>query len=564
MSGVEFHYTGVGKLIAEGRLRVPTNQREYAWEEHHALALCNDIRDAIRQSDDSYFLGTVVLTREVKGHLEVVDGQQRLATITMIFAAIRDMFHKAGELRLVESIENQYLSRIDVETESDTPNLILNTRNQEHFLRSVILRPDSERRERRGFARTPSNQKIDAAATILRQFLEQTLEPFSDAARKDELKAWIGFLVTKAQVIVLTAADDVKAYIMFETLNDRGLKVSQADLVKNYLFGRAGSRLSEAQARWASIIGVIESVDPEDSVIDFLRLACTLRFGLTREREVFKRIKTAAASQHNALQYLDAIDKMSVSYAAILNPFHEIWKDYPADIRHSLAILHMFDVTQIRPLLLAVTQHFSKQEATAACKLFVNWIVRLFIAGTGRIGRVEGVYANLAHSINTNNDVRSAAVLAEKMQPYLATDLEFEQAFTIAQVSKGKIARYYLSAIERYIRSNIDSSLVPSEDINKVNLEHVMPEKYEARWAGLDSETAASYVKRIGNLTLLNASKNSSLGNANFEAKKKIFSGSDLVITQKICEFNAWGPSEIEQRQAQLAKFAVKVWQTRL
>jgi uncharacterized protein with ParB-like and HNH nuclease domain len=84
MSTIDFTYQGIGKLITAGRLRVPANQREYAWEEEHVEALCDDIADAMTEKKEAYFLGTVVLTRTKEGQLQVVDGQQRLATATML------------------------------------------------------------------------------------------------------------------------------------------------------------------------------------------------------------------------------------------------------------------------------------------------------------------------------------------------------------------------------------------------------------------------------------------------------------------------------------------------
>ena len=101
MSTIDFTYRGIGKLITAGRLRVPANQREYAWEEEHVEALCHDIADAMTEKKEAYFLGTAVLTKTKDGQLQVVYGQQRLATATMLIAIIRDVMYGMDEAKLV-------------------------------------------------------------------------------------------------------------------------------------------------------------------------------------------------------------------------------------------------------------------------------------------------------------------------------------------------------------------------------------------------------------------------------------------------------------------------------
>ena len=147
MSTIDFTYQGIGKLIAAGRLRVPANQREYAWEEEHVEALCNDISDAMAEKKEVYFLGTVVLERTKDGQFQVVDGQQRLATATMLIAVIRDMMFGMNEGRLAEGIEETYLFGLDIKTEEDTPKLHLNTKDHEFYQNHILARPD-DRSER--------------------------------------------------------------------------------------------------------------------------------------------------------------------------------------------------------------------------------------------------------------------------------------------------------------------------------------------------------------------------------------------------------------------------------
>ena len=559
MSTIDFTYQGIGKLIAAGRLRVPANQREYAWEEEHVEALCNDISDAMAEKKEVYFLGTVVLERTKDGQFQVVDGQQRLATATMLIAVIRDMMFGMNEGRLAEGIEETYLFGLDIKTEEDTPKLHLNTKDHEFYQNHILARPDDPKRKAKVDKGPHSNVKVREAAGVLRKYLEGTTKAMTVASRKVYLKDWLSYLDENANLIVLTVPDDVNAYVMFETLNDRGLRVSQADLVKNYLFGQSGSRLEEAKAKWASMIRSLEIVDKEDTAIDYLRLISTLINGLTRERQVFERIKPLTNSPLKAITFLDTIDGFSSDYVAMLTPQHFKWEGYPESIRRSVSTLNLLGVTQIRHLMLAVAHHFNKQEADKSFRLFVNWIVRMFIAGSGRVGRVESIYASLAHSIHSKTDIRTAKALAERMAANIANDKDFEEAFARGHVSKTKLARYYLGTLERTAGGKGLPELVPNEDTAAVNLEHVLPiNPTEADIQEFGD--ASSYTSRIGNLVLLSAKNNSTAGNDSFEVKRPFLAASPFLLTQEVAKQEKWGVAEIDDRQAKLAKLAVKTW----
>jgi hypothetical protein len=563
MSTVDFTYQGIGKLLSSGHLRVPANQREYAWAEEHVEALCHDISDAIIEKKDAYFLGTVVLTKSKDGYFEVVDGQQRLATTSMLFAVIRDMLVVMDEDRLARAIEETYLFGLDIKTEEDTPKLQLNTTDHEYYANHVLMRPDDPKRKIKTPKGPHSNAKVRDAATILRKYLEDATKAMTVSSKKTHLKEWVDYLNDHANLIVLSVADDVNAYIMFETLNDRGLRVSQADLVKNYLFGQSGNRLHEAQAKWASMIRSLENVDRDDTAIDYLRLVTTLINGLTRERQVFERIKPQTNSPLKAITFLDTIDGLSSDYVAMLTADHFKWEGYPDTIRRSVSTLNLLGVTQIRHLMLAVAHHFSKQEADRAFRLFVDWIVRMFIAGSGRVGRVESIYASLAHNIHTKTEIRTAKSLIDRMSPNIANDKDFEMAFAHAYVSKTKLERYYLTMLERTAGGKELPELVPSDDTKAVNLEHVLPIN-PSDSGNEDPSDGADDTGRIGNLVLLNAKINAAIGNESFEKKRPLLAASPFLLTKEVANYKNWGTAEIDDRQARLAKLAVKTWSMKI
>src|SRR5438046_1483744 len=127
-----------------------------------------------------------------------------------------------------------------------------------------------------------------------------------------------------AQVILLKVPSDANAYKMFETLNDRGLKTSQADLVKNYLFSQSGEqRLPEAQQKWAMMRGCLESVEEDDITVTFLRHGLIASRGYLRESQVYEAVQETARGPQTAVEFLTKLETLSSVYAAIFNPEHE-------------------------------------------------------------------------------------------------------------------------------------------------------------------------------------------------------------------------------------------------
>lgn len=565
MNDIKYEIQGIGQLLIGGGLQVPIHQREYAWEvEDEVDDLFSDLQKAIDKNLSSYFLSTIVLIRAKLGVFNVVDGQQRLATTSMMLAAIRDILELQNEHSLANSIQLKYLYSTDERTESPTANLLLNLKDRDFFIDAILLSP-SEKARKEAWKKVrdtvvPSNAKIAAAATHIRSRFDDLMKSMPASSRKDRLKDWLEFIRYKAQLLILTVEGQANAFKMFETLNARGLKVSEIDLVKNFVFGIADDRLPTVQAKWESMRTMLESLGLEENAIDFLRIVTSVIYGLTYRDAIYRKIEENITSQNAAVQFVTQLDEFASDYVAMLSPDHSKWNDYPQSVRNSLRTLELFNVEQIRYLMLAVSHHFKPLEAAKAFNLFVNWIVRFFIAGSAKIGRVDAIYAKLANEIHTTKNITTAEKLAEEMKTYLANDTAFQAAFAVAHVSKAKLARYYLASIERHNGGESYPELVPNEDTSQVNLEHVIPQNTKAHWKHLNSEVAESLYNRLGNLTLISAKKNTQMGDLGFPDKKKIFATSNFATTKSIAKYSDWGLKQVDERQAELAKIAVKVW----
>src|ERR1019366_2219987 len=194
------------------------------------------------------------------------------------------------------------------------------------------------------------------------------------------LNRWIRYLEQGARIILLEVPTVANAFKMFETLNDRGLKTSQADLVKNYLLGQAGNRVVEAQQKWALMRSGLETLEENEITLTFLRQAMIAIRGHLRENEVYEAVQEKAKGPQTALQFLSSLEILSTVYVSIFNPEHEKWNAYPDSTRRAIQTLNLLNIRGLRPLRLAVASKFTPKEADKAFRMFIVWSVRLIIA----------------------------------------------------------------------------------------------------------------------------------------------------------------------------------------
>jgi hypothetical protein len=549
---IAFDHKGIGAALHHHRFTVPMNQREYRWEGEHVRDLLQDLTKAIDNDNPTYFLGTIVLTG---GELnEVSDGQQRLATVTILLAAIRDYMYVNDKER-VESIEPVYLRERDLDSNQVVAKLRLNVDDNEYFTKAILATPGSP--DRAVEPTLESHRRIKQAAELAQEHVEAIIAPLRPQDRVERLIRWVKFLRDGVLVILASVPSHLNAYAMFETLNDRGLKASQADLLKNYLLQRAGNRAAEAQRRWARMLGVLDSLDIEDLTVTYLRHVVILTEGPTKERELYAKVEATVTSQARAITFLDALAESSSAYAAILNPSHSLWNDYPASSRRHVQTLLDLQIQQVRPLIFAIVRFFAPQEAAKALRLCVSWSVRFLIVGRGGGGLLDRNYGLAAQRIGTGA-VKTAAELARSMD-FIPTDTEFEAAFGVARVSQSHLAKYYLRALELQVKGDPEPELIPNTD-EIINLEHVLPENPGSHWPDVDPDTADAMRRRLGNMVLLRAKKNTVIGNKPFAEKKQTLKESAYELTSQVAEHESWGVKEISERQKRLAALAAKTW----
>lgn len=551
-SPIGLEQAGIGSLLKQNLLYVPPNQREYAWTEREVEQLFTDVAGAIDE-DANYFLGTIVTIVRSGSSLEVVDGQQRLATTSILLSAIRRYLKEVDE-DVAQSIRTDFLMGFDRTRRRYVPKIRLSSSDQENF--QSILNYDGE--GELPTASLPSHRLLEAAYEMAIAYVDKIVAPYRSQDHVDHLNKWVAFLEYRALVVLLKVHDDADAYRMFETLNDRGLRTSQADLIKNYLFGRADDRISEAQHSWTRMRTTLETIDEDDISVTFLRHALIVQRGYLRETDVYRAVQEVARSADTAVRLATVLDDLANSYAASFNAEHDNWKRKP-NVRTAIRVLNVLNIRPITPVVLAVAAKTKRSEVAASLRFLVSLGVRLLIASSTRSGAVEVPLANAAQSI-WKGDISTTDELRDALQSITPNDDRFRSAFETARVPRASLARYYLRSLEKATKDPPDPWYTPTEETEEINLEHVLPRNPEGNWPQFDDDDSRQYVTRLGNLALMLSNDNSIVGSAPFDDKKPVFAQSPYTLTHQISEYPEWTDSSIMERQALMAQLAVKAW----
>ena len=535
-ASIEIKSSTIGLILQEKNLCVPLSQRSYRWETEHVEDLYKDINAALLANLDEYFVGSIVAIRS-QGKTYVYDGQQRLATSMILISAIRDYFLEVADEETARLIEAETLLSKHRRTHEEAPHLKLNAEDHHFFNNRILLRPDSTERKAAKVQRD-SHKRIEEASKLAREFVRKTITAGLQATQAtDHLHRWLDFLKESLRVIWVQVSDERTAFTIFETMNDRGLKLSSADLLKNHLYAIADDRRDEVIQKWQSMTGVLETIEgEEENVVEYVRCYWVTGHGHTRTKVLYDKIKEKTTNKSKALSLASELEEASQDYAAILLSSHEKLASRGQNVRTKIEVLRSLGVTQIRPLLLAAFRKFSQREFDKLLDACVSWSVRTLLSGVPS-GTIEDYYARNAFEITTNkikkpNDIKS------DLAKIIPDDTRFKMAVATAHVANHHLARYYLRALQRCADGQREPQYIPNPGA-EVTLEHILPTKPGVDWKHMTPEEQKANLNRLGNQVLLSATVNSKLGNASFTTKEPALNAAQFSLTKEVAAFDS-------------------------
>ncbi len=556
--GFSFDLLGIGGILKKNQLAMPPHQREFSWDSERVTQMIEDLTEAKETSKD-HFLGTIVAIKDDdRGLLRIVDGQQRLTTTTILLSAIRNFLQTDTSANLiVEAIESEFLTTIDRRAQERIPRLALNVDDNEFFKRLIASKGDFS-------SLSPTRESHDLlvdAAKSCGDWVSRVAATHASSDVTNRLNDWLEYLENRATAVLLSVSDGSRAYKMFETLNDRGLRTSQADLVKAYLFGEVGdSRLPEAQAKWSSMRETLQELDDDDRTINFLWHSILATRKFIKADNLYDTISDDVRGSSNSAAYLDELEKLARTYVSTYHHSADRWQNLGPKARKALETINSFNPKPMRPLLLSIAAKMPDNEIEGCLSYLVSMTVRSIVSGSTRSGVIQDTYASTALGVYKGRIARSEE-LRNSLSNIAVSDVDFMESFSTAKSSKAALGRYYLHSLEAAKACDAEPWYIQNDDPSQITLEHIMPQKIHGitAWESISEEDHRRHVKRLGNLCLLQKTPNSNKAN-DFTSSIGAYEASPYKWTNMLAKQDSWGISEIVNRQQEMAELAVKTW----
>lgn len=572
-----------GDLIGNGRrYKVPSFQRDYAWHKENWEDLWQDILIAHRTTEP-HFMGAVVTSvtdvsvpsavavKDVdrindlirfndllSSQIAIIDGQQRLSTLSILAIAIIQQIQKLVEKDIdpsanrdrAEILRRTYIGDKDPSSLRYSSKLSLNE-NDDGFYQNNLVN-----------LRAPRNVYI---LTQSERLLWQAFEYFSQqlASQSDlsENGAFLSDLLTKtiAQRLVfieISIEHPNNAYVLFETLNSRGVELGSTDLLKNYVFSllKGPDDHKSASYKWKEVVRIVGM----EEFPEFLKSFLSMQYPNVRKTRLFKLLKEKIQTAEQAFDLLDQLSDYSSLYVALGNANDDFWRGYNSSksIREKIRQLNLFEVPQVRSVLLAAANNFDEGRFEKLLKMLTALTFRYVVVSQLSLNELERQCNTLAVAI-AGGKVKSPKAAFDSVAASLyVKDEKFKQDFALFSISNQR-KKGLLKYILRQLEQSASSKDVPEESFS---VEHILPQSPDENWLqSFTKSTASSFVYRLGNVTPLEPNINSALGRADYTTKQSAYVKSAYTITQAI-QSEEWTVNSITSRQDEMADQAVHIW----
>ena len=524
---------------------VPKFQRDYSWENEHWRDLWEDIELINSEEEEHHYMGYLVLEETGERLYKVIDGQQRLTTFSLLILAAIKRLKKINEEKRADSLFKNFIGSENLTYLTVDKKLQLNRNNQFHYREAV----DGNEIPRRNVKET---------VRLMRESIDFFSEKFAAISEGEKISGLVEKMVNRMFFTTLYIGEELNAYKIFETLNARGVKLSSADLLKNYLFSRMDDMgdtpdniVDEWDEKWEKIGANIAG----KSYPEYILAHWNSHHKLVRQNQLFRAIKQEIQQKEQSANYLNQLVADCDLYGALLSENSEFWKDYKinqqlAKIKKNVSFLRLFGIRQPISLLLAGYLNFEQDFHS-----ILEWVcvlsLRYNIICREHTGEQENLYNHICVEITKGCKIDD---IKKKLLTLYPSDEKFLEEFSekvMPTKHSNKKARYLLARLEEFESNN-------TIDEADLTVEHILPLNPNEEWIDDFGENWWQFHQRLGNMALLPSKEN--LAQELFEQKKEILLKSQYSINRNIENNSEWSIAEINARQKKLAKIAVKTW----
>lgn len=542
-----------GSLIRSGgKYIIPKFQRDYSWDVEQWDDLWQDIESMIAEKGEHYMGYLVLQTLNGKDCL-IIDGQQRFTTITMIILAaiksIQGLIDKGIEVeeneQRIKTLKDTYIGNVDpVSLEYD--NILVLNRNNDGYYKEYIVKLGELR-----LRNTSYTEKL--MKKCFEWYERQLINKFQTGR---EYAEFITYIVDNLYFTIIRVSNEMNAFRVFETLNARGVQLSSADLLKNYLFSLVDNtsshpdRILTLEEKWSSLTKNIQA----EKLPDFIRYYWNSKNKTVRSSDLFKAIRDKIKSDTEVFALVNEMKGYSDVYMALRNANDELWQGNRG-VAENIELLNLFNLKQPYSLLMAAYKSldFGMFERLLNDVIVIGF--RYSVICSKNPNDIERVYNNIAVKITVEKNY--SRVL---MKDIYVEDNEFLPIFNhksfIENTRNNKIVRYILGKYERFKGGSRDVNFNSETD----TVEHILPQNPGEEW-GDNNYEYDSLIYRMGNLCLLEKTFNRNLENRPYSEKIEIYRQSAFETTKSIPdEYSEWNSEAINRRQQQIGNCAKSIW----
>lgn len=565
--------TSIKLLFNSGsQFSIPRFQREYSWDKKNYQEFIDDMLNCLTLENNelkntSYFLGTMLFIGDfvdknrVDKYIHVVDGQQRLTTITILFSALSDRFKEINEKVLSKQLFKYIVDKNDdgedykvLDSKTHYPYFSYFIQDIEKSIAQEVA-TEEEELIKNSFDYLYSRLEENSLRTYLKKNIGS--DRVDQITYVDILKS-LRDQVLGTIFIAITTPDKKNANMIFEILNAKGKKLSHVDLIKNKIFEVLDQEVPAdyAEIKWNKIKATLISRTEAVGLATYYRHFWISKYKKSTGTKLYDDFLTKVTPKNETRyrNFLEELESNAIDYIKILNPMREDYnnrKEYFWLVQSLNVLMNYFNIVQVRVALLALFQ--MKNQGHISTKVFKSTVLYLenfhfsYNAVTsGRANKFEKIYATFAISLRTSESQNEAHDkidnLLKKPLDALFPDFEqFSKSFILLSFTK-KAKHSNLKT--KYAIQKLNALFDKSEVFSDVSsIEHIYPEN--------DDDITFN----IGNLIVLEEKLNQEAGCLSYPDKKSIYKKSNFVWVNKFADDNEeWKKSNIENRSKELAK----------
>lgn len=578
--------SNISELMKSTYFEVPSNQREYRWGKDQTQKLWEDLLVAVKNDEPGadaigHFLGAIVVIGQEQSHdnsrWEIIDGQQRLTTITILSECLRGYLEEITDKKLRKKLEHVLLDCVVAPHADYVPRLKLNREND--FYANSLFENESKDEKIEYWAQAFDKQSevqsnIKGAFEYFYSAIDSVLAGLDADDREVLIRSLAEALTDSFYVLVVRTAKLSLAYRLFETLNERGLDLSQADLIKNVLLQYAkisgGGAVDKVTSLWAKFIDNYEDQSPKKlDLPQLIQFSFTYRHSRVKKEMIFEEVsKKLGVDSYQAVDLASELTNDAASWRSFLLSDLQGWDDELSDMQY--AIVDPLWKSHCASFIIASMDRFDSDIASLKKCLYLteSYLFRQGFIGKDSVGSMQEFFSEAAAMLRAEVPIIDIAKYFSKK----SSDDLFKENFAKATVSNVRQAFYTIWKIENHLGQC--TKIRPRNDTASQCVDYIMPRKPNSEWNGIENtEEYGGYLNRIGNILILPPKYTQSVRNESFEFKcenntELDYLHSELKLplavaknTNSWLEDGEWVFGSIVKRQKYLAeKYVLDVW----